>query len=102
MPITRENYNLLDCRWSQKYRTDVAHLCSLHQVAWLDQCQFDQYAHDDYRDSVHLNGFGGKKFVGRLVGQMSRDPQALEAILPTGRREKRSMAGATNFSAGIQ
>ncbi|HEY9719210.1 MAG TPA: hypothetical protein V6C69_17170 [Trichormus sp.] len=102
MPITPENSQLLQRSWGDKYRTDVARLCSLHHMAWLDQCQFDQYAHDDFRDSVHLNGFGGKKFVERLVSHMACDSQAIEAILPTRVREKRSMAGATKFSAGIQ
>jgi len=76
-----------------KYRTDLARLCSLHNVAFLDQCQFDQYAPDDFRDSVHLNGFGGKKFVDRLVEHISSDSKALAAILQTV-SEKRNKAVA--------
>jgi len=104
MPITKQNMDLLDSQWRQRYFTDLTRMCALHNVEWFDQCQFDQYRQDDFRDSVHLNGFGGKKFVDRLVSHMAARREALGAILPTGSHEKRSMASSrtTNFSPGIQ
>ncbi|MBI2809391.1 MAG: hypothetical protein HYX67_00975, partial [Candidatus Melainabacteria bacterium] len=39
----------------------------------------------DYRDTVHLNGFGGKKFVDNLVAAIGADNQMKRAITAAGK-----------------
>ncbi len=75
MPITLENVQLLKPALYSKYKADLAHLCAKEKIRLLDLCQFNQYTRDDYRDTVHLNGYGGKKFVDSLVFAVGKDDQ---------------------------
>jgi len=104
MPITRQNLELLDNTWQRRYVDDLSRIASTHRIDLLDQCEFDRYFHEDFRDSVHLNGVGGKKFINRLVQCMANKSGAARAMLAAGCRKKRSMATsrATDFAAGIQ
>jgi len=104
MPITKQNIELLDSTWRRQYFGDLARISTAHGVEFLDQCEFERYSRQDFRDSVHLNGFGGKKFIDRLVEKMAVRSGAAKAVLAAGNDEKRSMAAsrATNFRAGIQ
>ncbi|HEY9676697.1 MAG TPA: hypothetical protein V6C76_01750 [Drouetiella sp.] len=67
MPITKRNVEILKPHVYQQYKTDLAASCRDNGVPLLNLCQFDKYSPVDYRDTVHLNGFGGKKFVDNLV-----------------------------------
>jgi Protein of unknown function (DUF1574) len=82
MPITRDNVQLLKPALYSKYKSDIAALCTSRNVSLLDLCQFEKYGNDDYRDTVHLNGFGGKKFVDNLVLAVSADCRLKAVFAP--------------------
>lgn len=92
MPITKENWMLLDAKWREKYLTDLTALAARHDAVFLDECKFDRYVHDDYRDTVHLNAFGAKKFLDGLVLSISAHPNAARAIVSSGTPVSRSVA----------
>lgn len=67
MPIGRANAALLDPKTYAKYMEDVAAVAKAKGVTYRDLCEFDEYSRQDFRDSVHLNGFGGMKFTKQLA-----------------------------------
>lgn len=73
MPIRQCNVQLLKQGLHARYLSDIALLAAENGVAYYDLCQFDRYAKTDYRDSVHLNGLGGKKFLSDLLTRMNED-----------------------------
>lgn len=82
MPITQENVQILKPAVYDKYKADLVRVSADNKIKLLDLCKFEQYSKDDYRDTVHLNGFGGKKFVDNLVAAIDADNQ-LKASLAT-------------------
>jgi hypothetical protein len=67
MPIRKCNLDLLDPGIHSKYIADVSRVSTEYGALFLDLCKVDEYSKRDYRDSVHLNGFGGRKFLDRLA-----------------------------------
>jgi hypothetical protein len=105
MPITRRNVSLLPPSVHAKYLRDLAALASERNVAFIDQCRFENYQPQDYRDSVHLNGFGGKKFVDYLVRAIKADPaisRSLVAITRNSAQASLAAARANKPQAGLQ
>jgi lysophospholipase L1-like esterase len=104
MPITKQNADLLESSWRTRYSNDLAALAQEHDVAVLDQCDFAQYNIDDYRDTVHLNAFGARKFTDLLVEKMKSEPFSQQALLSAAKSVKRSIAkrGAIVSIPGIQ
>jgi hypothetical protein len=104
MPITRQNADLLDANWRRRYSNDLAELARVHKIAVLDQCDFAQYSLDDYRDTVHLNAFGARKFIDRLVEKMKTEPFSNQALLSAENSVKKSLAkrGAIVSIPGIE
>ncbi len=85
MPITQENVQILKPALYDKYKADLARVCANNKISLLDLCKFDQYSKDDYRDTVHLNGFGGKKFVNNLVAAIGADNQLKTSLTTAGK-----------------
>ena len=71
MPITRKNVKLLKPALYNAYNTDLQLLAERNNLPLMDLCQFEDYDQSDYKDTVHLNGYGGKKFVDNLVSHLS-------------------------------
>jgi len=67
MPIRECNVKLLDESILNRFRNDLAAVSTANHVPFVDLCQFKDYDQNDYRDSVHLNGFGGRKFIDKLA-----------------------------------
>ncbi len=85
MPIRQENVQILKPALYDKYKGDLARVCADKKITLLDLCKFDQYSKDDYRDTVHLNGFGGKKFVDNLVAAIDADNQLKTSLTTAGK-----------------
>ena len=63
MPIRKCNIDLLDDVIYANYLNDVSKIVASSKLArYHDLCDFSLFKKEDYRDSVHLNGFGGIKF----------------------------------------
>jgi|688.fasta_scaffold224666_2 hypothetical protein len=86
MPITQDNVQILKPAHYTKYKDDLARVSADNKIALLDLCKFEQYDRSDYRDTVHLNGYGGKKFVDNLVSALSSDAALKSALAATGER----------------
>jgi hypothetical protein len=102
MPITKRNMDILEPSWRDRYFHDVHRLAQLHKVPLLDQCQFEAYSPDDFRDTVHLNGFGGRKFIDLLVDRLAQRPDTKRVALAAGTRKKRSETAVTDSRSGIE
>ncbi|MFN8554087.1 MAG: DUF1574 family protein [Candidatus Obscuribacterales bacterium] len=86
MPITQDNVQILKPSDYAKYRADLNQFATDKKISLLDLCKFEQYDKSDYRDTVHLNGYGGKKFVDNLVSAISSDAALKGAFTATGER----------------
>jgi len=84
MPITQDNVEILKPSLYSRYKADLAKVCADKKISLLDLCKFEQYSKNDYRDTVHLNGFGGKKFVDNLVSAIGADSQLKPALTAAG------------------
>ena len=82
MPITETNVKILKPQLYAKYKADLSSICADKNIPLLDLCQFNNYNISDYRDSVHLNGYGGKKFVDNLVTALAGAPQTTPHATP--------------------
>ncbi|HEY9732384.1 MAG TPA: DUF1574 family protein [Drouetiella sp.] len=91
MPITLDNVQILKPAHYTKYKNDLARVSADNKIALLDLCKFEQYDRSDYRDTVHLNGYGGKKFVDNLVTAISADAALKPALTATGERFSNSV-----------
>lgn len=74
MPVRQCNLDLLDSGMHSKYLADVSRVSTEYGARFIDLCETDRYVKQDYRDSVHLNGFGGRKFLNQLVGEIASKP----------------------------
>lgn len=85
MPITQENVQILKPALYEKYKADLARVSADKKITLLDLCKFEQYTKNDYRDTVHLNGFGGKKFVDNLAAAIGADNQLKTSLTTAGK-----------------
>lgn len=70
MPIRECNATLLAPELLQRYIDDLRNTCAARHVPFHDLCDYNSHPKSDFRDSVHLNGFGGKKLIDRLVERL--------------------------------
>lgn len=97
MPIMECNAQMLPKRLYQQY------LSSLHEFAWnqdvvyYDLCKFQDYSKADYHDTVHLNGFGGRKFFDELMKVLVTDPRASNSLTLAGIQLERNSALAARL-----
>lgn len=71
MPIQKCNSDLLDRSSLSRYKSDLRKISEQQKVRYVDLCNFDRYSKRNYRDSVHLNGFGGRTFVNELTSSFN-------------------------------
>lgn len=74
MPVRQCNLDLLDAGMHSKYLADVSRISTEYGARFIDLCETARYVKQDYRDSVHLNGFGGRKFLNRLADEIASKP----------------------------
>jgi hypothetical protein len=66
-PVTDENRALIP-----KYRAMVADTARKYGGTFVDMDQPNAFAHEDFYDSVHLNGIGGQKYFDQVGVILSR------------------------------
>lgn len=97
MPITLYNAGMLAPGVYMKYVEAMREASFEHGVAFYDLADFIRYRKEDYYDSVHLNAFGGKKFVDHLVEKLERDVQATAALKLAGKEQEVNQAVAASM-----
>lgn len=70
MPITLDNIRVLGSYRYMGYVNALRTMAVDHQVPAFDLNDFGLYTINDYHDGVHLNAFGGNKFLHQLVDTM--------------------------------
>jgi len=70
MPITLDNIRVLGSDKYMGYVNALRTMAIQHKVPAFDLNDFALYTREDYHDGVHLNAFGGNKFLNQLVGIM--------------------------------
>ncbi len=80
MPLTKDNLSILPANVLQRYRRQVAGLCSQYTAKLVRPGQEAEYTLSDFEDSCHLNGQGGKKFCSSLVKAMASDRRLLASV----------------------
>ncbi len=73
MPIRKCNADLIEPGVQAAYLSDLFKLSRSCRVRFYDLCDYKMYQKDDFRDSVHLNGFGGMKFIDKLADVLVHD-----------------------------
>ena len=101
MPITSRNAVLLNDTWQKRYIDDISRICYSHNVPFLNQCDFAAYSLEDYRDTVHLNAFGAKKFIDRLVERLAKEPRTGRSIISAGDPGNRAVASHTEGEVAV-
>jgi hypothetical protein len=75
MPLTRENFALIDDQAKFQIFTGMARECEKRDVQYIVAPNLDSYERGDFLDSVHLNAPGGNKFFRRLAKVLSEPQQ---------------------------
>lgn len=75
MPLTRENFALIDDQAKFQIFTGMARECEKRAVRYIVAPNLDSYERGDFLDSVHLNAPGGNKFFRRLAKVLSEPQQ---------------------------
>jgi len=70
MPLRKDNLALLPPGVYQKYRNAVSEIAKEEHQTFLD-LNDNRFGNDDFWDPVHLNGYGGVRFMNCVVGALS-------------------------------
>ena len=89
MPILLDNIRLLKPGGYIGYLQKLREFGFNHSVAVYDLNDFGRYGRDDFHDSVHLNAFGGQKFLDDVAGAIIKDPKVKEVVTMSGENLKR-------------
>ncbi len=94
MPVQKENLEILKPALRKQYLTDLAAISKDNSVSFIDLCDFNCYNSVDYRDTVHLNGFGGKKFIEKLVDRLATDTKLRRVMMATSHKHSQVLAAS--------
>lgn len=72
MPVTPDNMALMPAGSYERYRSLLSQASKQYGVKLIDLNDGKSFGTNDYFDTVHLNGHGGKKVVDRLVREISQ------------------------------
>jgi hypothetical protein len=89
MPITLQNATLLKPGGYMGYLKHMYEIAFQMGVPFYDLSDFVAYKRSYFRDTVHMNGFGGKKFVDDLVEAVAKNPRTESAMVMAGRELER-------------
>lgn len=80
MPISKENINTLGPNTYLYYIQAMQQTCFSHKVSFFDLNFYYNYTRDLYHDYVHLNGFGGTRFIDSLVAELKNNERTNAAV----------------------
>lgn len=89
MPISRENISLLNPSVYMQYVQAIKDFGYSYNIPVLDQCDWNYYNKEDFHDTVHLNAYGGKRFIWSLVDGLAANPRTRRALKLAGEELKR-------------
>ncbi len=101
MPIMLSNAALLPPGAYFYYLQDMTRISFEAGVSFYDLCEFSQYQREDFYDSVHMNGFGGRKLMDALVRSVASDHKASSALALAGEKLKRQHTLAKSTRDGV-
>jgi hypothetical protein len=67
MPMLNPVRDLLPASFWNNYSAQLKRDCQTNRAYWLDLSNDTQFSQADFLDYVHLNAYGGQKFVDRLA-----------------------------------
>ncbi|HEY9784357.1 MAG TPA: hypothetical protein V6D17_03075 [Candidatus Obscuribacterales bacterium] len=71
MPITKDNMELMQAGFYKLYLDDVSRAALNASAEFVDLNQSGLFEKADFKDTVHLNGYGAQKFVKLLAARLS-------------------------------
>ena len=81
MPLTPLNMALMPPGSYDEYMQELHGAVKKHDCAYIDfNDNSNQFSMSDFRDTAHMNGTGGRKFIDTIVSKIHSDP-ALAATL---------------------
>ncbi len=92
MPIRKQNVDILKPQLASQYLADLRNIANSNAISFIDLCDFSCYEAVDYRDTVHLNGFGGKKFIEKLVDRLASDTKLRRVMMASSQRQGQALA----------
>ncbi|HEY9785391.1 MAG TPA: hypothetical protein V6D17_08320 [Candidatus Obscuribacterales bacterium] len=100
MPIRQCNIDLLPPAMHAQYLSDLSAIAARRSVAFFNLCGSGDYKDEDYRDSVHLNATGGRKFVNQLVQMVAANDKTLAQLkLASTKLKNAAIAGLKSTTA---
>lgn len=72
MPITEDNMNLMVPKFYKGYLNDVKEIARSRGAEFIDFNKPELFSTAHFKDTVHLNGYGGKRFVELLCRAMKQ------------------------------
>jgi hypothetical protein len=84
MPLSKENIALLKPEVYQQYLQAIKEFGYNMNYPVIDLCAPSVYSKGDFHDTVHLNAFGGKKFIWTLVDALHKSSRTRRALTLAG------------------
>lgn len=84
MPITTDNIALLKRGGYMGYLQGLREFGIYNKLSVYDLNDYSQFTKKDFHDSVHLNAFGGRKFLDNLCTAIKLDPRIKEIMAMAG------------------
>lgn len=84
MPIMLDNIRLLKPGGYMSYLQSLREFGCNYSVAVYDLNDFGRFSRSDFHDSVHLNAFGGQKFLDDVASTIRKDPRVGEIVTMAG------------------
>lgn len=84
MPISLENIALLKPGGYIGYLQKLREFGIQQKIAVYDTNDFSEFTRKEYHDTVHLNAFGGQKFLDHLTNYIKMDPRVSAIVEMSG------------------
>jgi hypothetical protein len=84
MPVTLDNLRLLKPGGYMGYLQGLREFAIINKLSVYDLNDFGQFNRKDFHDTVHLNAFGGQKFLDNLTATLSADVRLKEILSMSG------------------
>lgn len=79
-PRTKENRQLVKPEFHNAYLTQVSLVACKSGATFVDLDLSDVFNHDDFSDTVHLNGRGGQKYFDQIALILSRGSEVATSV----------------------
>ncbi len=84
MPISLENIALLKPGGYMGYLQGLREFAIVNRLSVYDLNDFSKFSKKDFHDTVHLNAFGGQKYLDQLLFAIKNDPRVSEIVSMAG------------------